>query len=119
MNKKQLRKLISKKVVDPNIEGPGWTSSKRFKTLLIMSVGVLTLLLIVGIFNKVGFLEVLESQKELVALKSNIHRLEVENEALIIEIDALKNNPRYMERIAREDLGLARPGEVTFVFPDS
>lgn len=118
MNKKEIKKLTSKKVRDPNIEGLAWPSKKRFKTMLMMSLGVLLLMLVVGIFNKDGLLEVVESENELNALKTNIARLENENQELKQEIFSINNNPKYLERIAREDLGLAQPNETIFVFSD-
>lgn len=119
MNKKELEELVSRNVVDPNIEPPGWFQSAPVKNLLMASAGLLALLLLVGIFNKDGILEVLESRKDVMALRASIAKLEKENSLLVQEIDALKNDPRYLEKIAREDLGLARPGETIFVFPDS
>ncbi|MBW7909187.1 MAG: septum formation initiator family protein [Kiritimatiellae bacterium] len=32
--------------------------------------------------------------------------------------DRLRNDPRFVEKIAREDLGLAKPGETVFKFID-
>lgn len=119
VNKKELEELVSRNVVDPNIEPPGWFQSAPVKNLIMAGAGLLVLLLLVGIFNKDGIWEVLESRREVLALKASIARLEKENSLLVQEIDALKNDPRYLEKIAREDLGLARPGETIFVFPDS
>lgn len=119
VNKKELEELVSRNVVDPNIEPVGWFQRAPVKNLLTASLGLLVLLLLVGIFNKDGILEVLESRREVMALKAGIAKLEKENTMLVQEIDALKNDPRTLEKIAREDLGLARPGETIFVFPDS
>ena len=32
--------------------------------------------------------------------------------------EKLKNDPRFLERVAREELGLAKPGETVFKFVD-
>ncbi len=119
MNKKDLKNLKAKKVRDLNLEELSWPSRKRFKTLLFMGLGLLTLIGAIGIFNKDGVLEVLESAKEVQMQEANIFRLKAENQKLIREIDSLNNDPRYLEKVAREDLGLALPGETIFVFPDS
>ncbi|MBI5186296.1 MAG: septum formation initiator family protein [Nitrospinae bacterium] len=119
MNKKELEKLVDKKVIDPNIEGLGWPVVGNFKTILYLSLGIMVSLALIGIFNKDGFLQAVESEKEARAFKSSVSKLKKENERLIREIDSLKNDPRHMEKIAREDLGLALPDETIFVFPDS
>lgn len=119
MNKKQLENLASKKVKDPNIEGLGWPVVGRFTTFLYLSLGILVSLAVLGIFNKDGFLQAMESEKEARIFKASISKLKKENERLIKEIGSLKNDPRHLEKIAREDLGLALPDETIFVFPDS
>lgn len=37
-----------------------------------------------------------------------------ENKKLLAEIKNLKENPEYIERLAREELGLAKKGEIIF-----
>ena len=39
-------------------------------------------------------------------------------EALGLDLERLRSNPMALERIAREELGYARPGEVTFLLPE-
>ena len=34
------------------------------------------------------------------------------------EVESLRADPRSMERIARDDLGMVRPGEILFQFPE-
>lgn len=117
--KKTKKKQAPKAKKGSNGKGPSQSSRKRLKSLLFMGIGTVAFLLVIGIFNKEGVTKVLESGKEVQVLKTNISRLKKENQVLIGKIDSLKNNPRYLEKIAREDLGLALPGETIFVFPDS
>jgi len=44
-----------------------------------------------------------------------IEQLRTENARLAVEIVALRSDPRSIERLAREELGLARPGETVFL----
>ena len=44
-----------------------------------------------------------------------IEDLQAENARLGNEIAALRSDPRAIERLAREELGLARPGETVFL----
>jgi len=41
-------------------------------------------------------------------------RLREENTRLTLEVDALKNRPDYLEKVARDELGLVKPDELIF-----
>ena len=51
-------------------------------------------------------------------LKDEIHRLEEQNRRLEKEIESLRNNPFYLEKVAREELGMSREGEVIYKFEE-
>jgi cell division protein FtsB len=55
-----------------------------------------------------------EQQRELAALKHQIALLRAQNERLREDIAKLKSN-EYIEQLAREKLGLAKPGEETYI----
>ena len=66
-------------------------------------------------------LELVASSKDLERVTAERYELVTGNEALreeirllVAEIEALKQDPREVARIAREDLNLVRPGEVVF-----
>ena len=57
-------------------------------------------------------------------LRSELEQLRDSNEELVgeiaglkTEIEALKTDPGYIERIARDELGMVRPEELVFQFP--
>jgi cell division protein FtsB len=50
-------------------------------------------------------------------LRTDIARLETENTRLRAEIDSVKKSSYAIERIAREDLGMSRKGEVVYMLP--
>jgi len=77
----------------------------------------LGLLLIHDIFGAHGFLAMRRTQKEIEYLRRQIQQVNAENRELASQIHALKTDPRFIERIAREELGLARPGELIFKVP--
>lgn len=54
-------------------------------------------------------------QKE---IESEIQREEEILRHLRLKQERLRNDPRYVEKIAREELGLAKPGETVFKFVD-
>jgi cell division protein FtsB len=71
------------------------------------------------VFGTHGFLAMLRTQKEIRQIREQIGKINAENKSLTHEVNALKTDPKAIERIAREDMGLARPGEMIFKLPDS
>jgi cell division protein FtsB len=51
-------------------------------------------------------------------LRSEIERMKKDNARLSKEVSALKSDTAYLERIARDKIGLARPGEVVYYYGD-
>lgn len=49
-------------------------------------------------------------------LRDDIHRLEQENMKLQEDIYNLKHDPFYLEKVAREELGMSREDEVIYKF---
>ena len=73
-----------------------------------------TALLLQDVFGTHGVLAMRRAQKEAAAVQQEIERINQENQQLQDRVKALKNDPQAIERIAREELGLARPGEYIF-----
>ncbi len=77
-------------------------------------VAGLTLLLLQDIFGTHGVLAMRHAQKEAASVQQEIEQINKENRQLQDSVKALKTDPQAIERIAREELGLARPGEIIF-----
>ncbi len=58
-------------------------------------------------------------RQEIVELDKQILQQEVASRQLRLEIDSLKTDPKTVERLAREQLGLARPDETVVRFEAS
>jgi cell division protein FtsB len=71
-------------------------------------------LLIQDIFGTHGVLAMHRSQVELQKIQHEIDQLNGENERLQGNVKDLKSDPATIEGIAREDMGLARHGELIF-----
>lgn len=65
-----------------------------------------------------GFLQVRRQRAQLRAAQEEVARIDAENRKLETEVAALRNDPRALEKIAREQLQLVKPGEVVVVLPD-
>ena len=72
------------------------------------------LLLLQDIFGTHGVLAMRRSQAEARKIQQEINQLDAENKKLQGHVKDLKTDPFTMECIAREDFGLARPGELIF-----
>lgn len=79
--------------------------------------GAFALLLVQDVFGAHGLIAMCRSQKEAAQIQQEINRLNEENRQLQDRVKALKSDPGAVERIAREDMGLARPGEYIFKLP--
>ena len=69
------------------------------------------------IFGAHGYLATRRSERQIEQLRGEIERLNRENQALTQNVSALKSDPAAIEKIAREEMGLARPGEMIFKVP--
>ena len=82
----------------------------------VLFVGLL-LLFVHDIFGDHGFVAMRRTQKEIEQMRSDIAKLNDENQSLANQVTALKTDPRMIEQIARDEMGLARPGEIIFKVP--
>jgi cell division protein FtsL len=83
-------------------------------------LGLLLIALVVhDIFGAHGYLAMRRTQQEIKKVNADIKRLNKENVQLQEEVKELKSDPRKIEKIARDELGLAKPGEVIIKIPQS
>jgi len=81
--------------------------------------GLLTLtVLVLAVFNDKGLLQVRGQSKKLTAVENDVTELDAENKQLTKEIQALRTDPTTIERLAREELKLVKPGEIVLVSPE-
>ena len=96
---------MAKKV--PNKVAP-LARSTRWRLLFLAAF----LALIVDIAAGDGLLlDVREQERELTKLEAQVDHLETNNDSLSRVLDQLENDVDYIEKLAREELGLAKPGE--------
>lgn len=62
-----------------------------------------------------GVMHVFRERSRLQDLSHSVNSLREENNQLRTEIKALRADPRAIEKLAREDLGLSREGEIVFI----
>ena len=82
--------------------------------LLLMTIA----LIVHNIFGVNGYLALRRQQKELHSLQLRIQQLQQENERLDKANHALKSDPAAIERVAREQMRMAKPGEKIYALPE-
>ncbi len=76
-------------------------------------------LLVHDVFGPHGFIAMRRTQTEIERVRKDLDRLNKENLELGDQVRALKTDPRLIEKIAREDLQRAKPGEIIIRIPSS
>lgn len=66
-----------------------------------------------------GYLAYRSERQRYEGLQKQALQLEEENQALQKHIDALKSDPKAVEKVAREQLHMAKPGEVVITYPEA
>ncbi len=92
---------------------------RRYRRLVLGAlVAVIAATSLVAVFGEGGFLDVRRARHELDRHRAELWRQVDEIRRLRREVRALRDDPSAVERVAREDLGLVRPGEVVFLLPE-
>lgn len=94
------------------------SSFLRRKARQILAIAFLVLL-VHDIFGPHGFIAMRRTQKEIEEIRAQIDKMNLENKSLSEEVNSLKTDPKAIERIAREEMGLAHPGELIFRLPET
>lgn len=83
-------------------------------------VSLLLSALFFGIFlvSDRGLLQLRKQRIQIVKAREEVAQLEADNKRLEAEVSALRTDPRALEKVAREELNLVKPGEVVLVLPD-
>jgi len=89
--------------------------SRNLNWFLIVALAAL---LLQDIFGTHGVLAMRQSQLQAAEIRKKIDQLDSENQKLQDRVKSLKTDPTAIEKIAREEMGLARPGEYIFKIPE-
>ena len=82
--------------------------------------GIALLVLLVaglGVWGGKSLLLVRDVRREIARVQHDIERLRERSRSLVQEVTRLRTDAAYLEKIAREEQGLARPGETILKFP--
>ena len=84
------------------------------KQSLFLSIAVLVLvsLLFFIIFGEHGLIDLNSLKNERTRLTEKSEQLTLKNHSLSVEIDRLKHDPKYIENVARQELGMVGEDEL-------
>ena len=81
--------------------------------------GLILLLAVVTVVSERGAIHLWRLRGEKSRIDEQNYRLQKENEALRQRVSRIRNDNHYLEKLAREELNLVRPGEIIYRFPKS
>lgn len=87
--------------------------------LLYVLGGLILLLAVVTGVGERGAIHLWRLRGEKSRIDEQNYRLQKENEVLRQRVSRIRNDNHYLEKLAREELNLVRPGEVIYRFPKS
>lgn len=94
-------------------------SARRKKILIAASALLAVYLLVSFILGEMGLVKYYRMKAQYQSLHNEIAKLKQDNAKLAKEVHSLKTDPACIERIARDKLGLARPGEIVYYYDQS
>ena len=87
------------------------------RVVVLLSVVLSVVFLFSFFYSDRGIAELQRARTRVSDLHRDIDRLQADNARLRAEIDSVKKSTYAVERIAREDLGMSKKGEVTYMLP--
>ena len=94
------------------------TSGTKKKGLLILLVGLTLLVWYFALFGEKGVVKIIQLRRERDRILSEVRWIQQENKRLKDEVRRLREDPNYLESVARRDLGLIKENEILFIFED-
>jgi cell division protein FtsB len=94
-----------------------WDKATLYRNGVFFLILVCLALVVHEIFGRNGILALRHQRKELETLQQKIQQLQQENEQLERQIKALRSDPKAIEQLAREQMRMARPGEIIYTLP--
>jgi cell division protein FtsB len=87
------------------------------KAVVLLASVMFVVFAISFFFSDRGLPELQHARTRVSGLHAEVTRLTAENARLRAEIDSVKKSSYAIERIAREDLGMSKKGELVYMLP--
>ena len=97
---------------------PPTSSIFRRRGLQLLLIFVTLVLVIDALIGDKGLTESMNARRQYGELHASLDQIRRENAALREEMRRLKEDPATLESLARQELGLIKPGEIVFILKD-
>ena len=97
---------------------PPTPSLIRKRGLHVLLIFITVVLIVDALVGEKGLTQSMNARRQYRQLQASLEDLRRENVALREEMRRLHEDPATIESLARQDLGLIRPGEVVFILKD-
>jgi len=97
---------------------PAAPSLIRKRGLHVLLIFITVVLIVDALVGEKGLMQSMNARRQYEQLEASLEELRRENAALREEMRRLSEDPATIESLARQDLGLIRPGEVVFILKD-
>ncbi len=84
---------------------------------LLGGLGVVLVAAGLAVYGGNGVVRVWQVQRELETLERELGALRARTRELSDTVDRLRNDPLFIEKAAREELGMVHPGDTVLKFP--
>lgn len=91
---------------------------RRSRFFMMLSLLFVLYFFLSFLFGDMGLISYHRMKKDYQRLEQELDHLNKENERLRKEVEALKTDPHYIERLARERLGLSKEGEIIYEYEE-
>jgi cell division protein FtsB len=112
------RRLSGVEPLRRNRVPPVPVSAVRRRTVHFLLVFVSLVLVVDALIGEKGLIESMHARRQHREVAASLETIRRENIRLREEARRLKEDPGAIESLAREELGLIRPGEVLFIIKD-
>jgi len=93
-------------------------SSFRRRAVNYTLTFITVVLVVDALVGDKGLLETMRARKQYAEVAASLAAVQLQNDRLRDQIQRLTSDPETIESVAREELGLIRPGELVFVVKD-
>jgi cell division protein FtsB len=105
---------LRRQTVDPELD----RRVRLRRRAMVLGLGAICLTgTVVAFFGEGGYLDMQRLQAEIFELNADIELRRAVVQGLERDVVGLDRDPMARERVAREELGLVRPGEIDFLLP--
>jgi cell division protein FtsB len=95
-----------------------WKGVKSYQGAILALILVCVALIVHEIFGDHGYLALRRQKQRYQEMQQQIQQLQQDNQNLEKQIKSLKSDPQAIEKMAREQMKLARPGEIIYTLPE-